>query len=98
VEIVCVADRLAGVEHCRPCCWLPHAQGCVNNSTAGRKLVRFSFPAAFAGPRAQEQSVHLIGSFTGWQVRHPAAAAEGRTAGWLSGWLVMVGLFACVEQ
>jgi hypothetical protein len=41
----------------------------VNNSTAGRKLVRFSFPAAFAGPRAQEQSVHLIGSFTGWQVR-----------------------------
>ncbi|WIA22497.1 hypothetical protein OEZ86_009494 [Tetradesmus obliquus] len=53
-------------------------QGCVNNSTAGRKLVRFSFPAAFAGPRPSEQSVHLIGSFTGWQVVIPMAlGADG---------------------
>jgi hypothetical protein len=56
----------------------------VNNSTAGRKLVRFSFPAAFAGPRAQEQSVHLIGSFTGWQVRWLA----GWDTAWLAGWHV----------
>lgn len=45
------------------------AQGCINNTTGGRKLVRFSFPAAFAGARrTSEQPVHLIGSFTGWQV------------------------------
>lgn len=58
-----------------------HLQGCVNNSTAGRKLVRFSFPAAFSGPRPSEQSVHLIGSFTGWQVRHALYRH------WLAGWL-----------
>jgi len=49
-------------------CW----QGCINNTTSSRKLVRFSFPAAFAGgPRggSAESQVHLLGSFTGWQVR-----------------------------
>ncbi|KAF8063648.1 SPP1 [Scenedesmus sp. PABB004] len=54
------------------------SQGCVNNSTSGRKLVRFSFPAAFAGPRGAEEQVHLIGSFTAWQVVIPMAlAADG---------------------
>jgi hypothetical protein len=67
-------------------------QGCVNNSTAGRKLVRFSFPATFAGPRAQEQSVHLIGSFTGWQVRRQLQ----RPAAWLVGWLA--GLHVLKQQ
>ncbi|KAF6261527.1 sucrose-6F-phosphate phosphohydrolase-domain-containing protein [Scenedesmus sp. NREL 46B-D3] len=46
-------------------------QGCVNSSTAGRTVVPLTFPSAFAGPRAHEQSVHVIGSFTGWQVAIP---------------------------